>query len=317
MCDSRRRVFFVAFRSAKEREKRANAERLRAAFAERKTTSRILEVLNMLGELFDPKTEYFVHEHFRPHWSQAGAVVFITFRTHDSFHERCYNSGNARNKSGCDFTGTMPRSIGPSSCRRWPRRTEPTFRSGSIAVVKISSTRVTVVACSGGRNLRRIVADALLHFDGGRYRMGDFIVMPTHVHLLAAFAAAEAMKDQCDSWLHYTALQINRAIGEKGKFWQQEPFDHLVRSLEQYEHLRHTSPTTRARPAWSPANTYIAVTRSHLSPFAEVAFRSAKAARATRQFCHTFAAAFSGAKGDFGTFLRICYLFATSCMAVA
>jgi type I restriction enzyme R subunit len=38
----------------------------------------------MLGELFDPQGELLVHEHFRPHWSQAGAVVFITFRTHDS-----------------------------------------------------------------------------------------------------------------------------------------------------------------------------------------------------------------------------------------
>jgi type I restriction enzyme R subunit len=27
-------------------------------------------------------------------------------------------------------------------------------------------------------------------------------------------------------------------MGENGKFWQQEPFDHLVRSLEQYEYLR-------------------------------------------------------------------------------
>ncbi len=38
----------------------------------------------MLGEPFDPKADWFVHEHFRPHWSQAGAVVFLTFRTHDS-----------------------------------------------------------------------------------------------------------------------------------------------------------------------------------------------------------------------------------------
>jgi putative transposase len=77
-----------------------------------------------------------------------------------------------------------------------------------------------------------------LHFDGDRYRMGDFIIMPTHVHLLAAFASAEAMKEQCDSWLHYTARQINLTIGENGKFWQQEPFDHLIRSAEQYEHVR-------------------------------------------------------------------------------
>jgi type I restriction enzyme R subunit len=82
------------------------------------------------------------------------------------------------------------------------------------------------------------VADSLLHFDGERYRMGDFVVMPTHVHLPAAFATADAMTEQCDSWLHYTAFRINRAIGEKGKFWQQEPFEHLVRSLEQFDYLR-------------------------------------------------------------------------------
>jgi len=37
-----------------------------------------------LGELFDPKAELDISEHFRPHWSQAGAIVFITFRTADS-----------------------------------------------------------------------------------------------------------------------------------------------------------------------------------------------------------------------------------------
>ena len=38
----------------------------------------------MFGEPFDPKGELLIYEHCRPHWSQAGAVVFITFRTHDS-----------------------------------------------------------------------------------------------------------------------------------------------------------------------------------------------------------------------------------------
>ncbi|MHC4179819.1 MAG: transposase, partial [Planctomycetota bacterium] len=97
--------------------------------------------------------------------------------------------------------------------------------------------------CHGRCLLRRpelaqIVADSLLHFDGERYRMGDFVIMPNHVHLLAAFATAEAMERQFDSWLHYTAFRIHQRIGEKGHFWQQEPFDHLVRSVEQYEYLR-------------------------------------------------------------------------------
>jgi len=62
--------------------------------------------------------------------------------------------------------------------------------------------------------------------------------MPNHVHLLAVFSTPELLKEQCDSWQHFTAVQINQAIGSKGKFWQQEPFDHLVRSVEQYNYLR-------------------------------------------------------------------------------
>jgi putative transposase len=38
----------------------------------------------MLGVCFDPKGEFLIYEHCRAHWSQAGAVVFITFRTDDS-----------------------------------------------------------------------------------------------------------------------------------------------------------------------------------------------------------------------------------------
>nr|WP_238388693.1 transposase [Roseimaritima ulvae] len=62
--------------------------------------------------------------------------------------------------------------------------------------------------------------------------------MPNHFHLLAAFASKTAMEEQFDSWTHYSAFRIHQAIGEKGKFWQPEPFDHLVRSLDQYEYLR-------------------------------------------------------------------------------
>ena len=38
----------------------------------------------MLGEVFDPKAELLIAETCRPHWSQTGAIVFVTFRTHDS-----------------------------------------------------------------------------------------------------------------------------------------------------------------------------------------------------------------------------------------
>ena len=191
----------------------------------------------MLGESFDPHGELLIYEHCRPHWSQPGAVVFITFRTHDS----------------------IPREV----VERWEREKQEWLRQRgrtgahwSVIVPTLSEQerieffktfnrcREEFLDTCHGRcllkrpDLAQIIADSLLHFDGERYRMGDFVVMPNHVHLLAVFPTAEAMKAQCDSWLHYTAVRINQVIGEKGKFWQQEPFDHLVRSPEQYDYLR-------------------------------------------------------------------------------
>ncbi len=83
-----------------------------------------------------------------------------------------------------------------------------------------------------------IVADSLRKFDGDRYDLTDFVVMPNHVHLLVAFQDQETMLKQCESWKHWQATQIHRVTHETGRFWQQDGFDHLVRSCEQFEHLR-------------------------------------------------------------------------------
>jgi putative transposase len=192
----------------------------------------------VLGELFDPNAEWFLQGHFRPHWSQVGAVVFISFRTHDSIPREVLQRWERGKRDWLQRRGYGP-------AKHWSVLL-PTLTEKDRAEFQKQFHRCRedfLDTCQGRCLLRRpemarIVADSLLQFDRQRYRLGGFIVMPNHVHLLAAFAAAEAMAFQCDSWLHYTAFRINKAMGEKGKFWQQEPFDHLVRSLEQYEYLR-------------------------------------------------------------------------------
>ncbi len=91
-----------------------------------------------------------------------------------------------------------------------------------------------VDACHGAcvlRNpeLRQIVVDALRFFDGQRYTLGDFVVMPNHVHVLVGGMAREAMLAQAEEWKRWTGPQINAALGQRGRFWQDESFDHLVR----------------------------------------------------------------------------------------
>jgi type I restriction enzyme R subunit len=68
--------------------------------------------------------------------------------------------------------------------------------------------------------------------------MTDFVIMPNHAHLLAAFPTPEAMGDQCAAWRRYTARHINQRLQQRGEFWQDEGFDHLVRSPEHFEYYR-------------------------------------------------------------------------------
>ena len=192
----------------------------------------------MIGDLFDPEADLAIDSHYRPHWSQAGAIVFVIFRTKDSIPKEVVERWHHEKirwlkQRGVPFTGNFTDAIS-----KLPIEDAASFRK------TFNRQRETQLdQCHGSSVLRdpklaKIVADSLLHFNGDRYAMGDFIVMPNHVPLLAAFMSQEGMRKQFDSWLHWTATQINRAIGSSGNFWQEEPFDHLVRSNEQYDYLR-------------------------------------------------------------------------------
>ena len=192
----------------------------------------------MLGDVFDPQTELLITEGDRPHWSQAGAIVFVTFRTYDSIPKEVVKRWDREKDNWLQRRGH-------ADGRGWsdilPNLTESERKEFHKHFRRCREQFLDT--CHGRCLMRRpelaqIVANSLLHFDGKRYRMGDFVVMPNHVHLLAAFGSADSMRKQFDSWLHYTAFRINQKIGESGHFWQQEPFDHLVRSVEQYEYLR-------------------------------------------------------------------------------
>ena len=191
----------------------------------------------MLGEFFDPKADFLIEETCRPHWSQAGAVVFVTFRTNDSIPFEVLDLWERQKKDWMARRGFAG--------GHWSENLNQLNEGDRAQFNKeFNRTREDCLdTCLGECVLKQprlasIVASSLLHFDKVRYRMGDFIVMPNHVHLLCVFPNEELMRKQFDSWQQFTATRINRLLGQTGKFWQGDPFDHLVRSPEQYEYLR-------------------------------------------------------------------------------
>ncbi len=75
-----------------------------------------------------------------------------------------------------------------------------------------------------------IVEGALGHFQGNRYGLHAWVVMPNHVHAVLTPFESHSVSDILHSWKSFTASAINRSLGRSGKLWQHESFDHLVRN---------------------------------------------------------------------------------------
>jgi REP element-mobilizing transposase RayT len=76
------------------------------------------------------------------------------------------------------------------------------------------------------------------YFDGDRYNLDEFVVMPNHAHALVTPLGAHLLSLILRSWKSYTAKKINASLGRSGAFWQKESFDHIVRSAASLEKFR-------------------------------------------------------------------------------
>jgi putative transposase len=193
-----------------------------------------------------------------PHWFQTGATIFITFRLADSLPaaviQRWQNELHDW-LSRQDLTEQQIRilldskSINDSAV--WKR-----LRPEQHAEFKRLRQRLfehSLDECHGSCVFRdplaaQLVAKALLHFDSVRYHLDSFVIMPNHVHALTQFLPGYNLSTVGQSWMRYSARKVNKALHRTGPLWQPEPFDHVVRSPEQFHYLQRYIQNNAAKP---------------------------------------------------------------------
>ena|ERR1035438_5148561 len=150
------------------------------------------------------------YERRLPHWDAPERPVFVTFRLYGSLPE-----------------GRVFLADGLSGGRAF------------VTLDRILDTARTGPRLLGRSEIARVVMEAVR--DGecrfGRYRLHSFVVMPNHVHLMVTAHAPLAR------WLGslkgFTAHAANQILGLTGRpFWQDESFDHVVRSERELERIR-------------------------------------------------------------------------------
>ena len=81
----------------------------------------------------------------------------------------------------------------------------------------------------------KMVQDNLLHFDGVKYKLQAWVVMPNHLHFLATPRAGHALAAIAHSCKSFTAHEANKILNRSGRFWFPEPFDRYIRNYEHFE----------------------------------------------------------------------------------
>jgi REP element-mobilizing transposase RayT len=74
-----------------------------------------------------------------------------------------------------------------------------------------------------------IMQDTLKHFDGERYRLICWCIMPNHVHVLIEVNEGWSLSRIMHGWRSYTAKEANRILGRTGRFWMEEYYDRYIR----------------------------------------------------------------------------------------
>lgn len=167
-----------------------------------------------------------------PHWHPEGKSIFITWRLYGSLpasmvkrnrtgRNACATSKNAR--------ATKPSEVAPEdSPGREFARLDAALDSAKRGPLWLAIPEFAAYA------EYPIVHGAEL----GRYQLHAYVVMPNHVHILL------------DPWVPLAkisgrlkgvaACDINARLGRTGKpLWQDESFDHWIRTAAEFERIRH------------------------------------------------------------------------------
>ena len=195
--------------------------------------------MNIQWNFFDRQAESLVSKRNMPHIDMPGHLTFVTFRLADSMPRDIVEQWHHELVVWFQEHGLGGRTI------------EEVFKADDVdELLKNELRRFKnrrwhghLDDCHGAcvlrsKQTRNLVEESFLHFEGDRYDLERFVIMPNHVHLLLQMRPGFPLRKQLTETMRYSGRRVNTLLKQDGAFWQSEPFDHVVRSEAQFEYLQ-------------------------------------------------------------------------------
>jgi REP element-mobilizing transposase RayT len=161
-----------------------------------------------------------------PHWESEGAVYFVTFRLAGSLPQSVASAFEAERDDIVETAKRLGRELSASEHKQlatlFSKRVESYLDKGA-GICHLCDARIAA-----------LVTSAMTHFDGKRYRLFAWCIMPNHVHVVVRPFPGQPLSGLLHSWKSFSAKRANAVLGAQGTFWQREYYDHLIRDEDEF-----------------------------------------------------------------------------------
>ncbi len=194
------------------------------------------------------------YERNLPHYQPVGYAYFITTRLAGTIPKVIYEKIKREYEQGLEMISSL--------------KNNKIQRNRYLELQRINFTKYENILdnCKyghkwlGENRIAQIVNDALHYYDGKRYDLISFTIMPNHIHLVRLpiverdSSRSVLVVDKGESDMNValqepvvtkimrlfkgsTAREANKILKRKGKFWQHESYDHVVRDQKELRRI--------------------------------------------------------------------------------
>lgn len=160
-----------------------------------------------------------------PHWEKEEGIYFVTFRLADSVPADVLGKLEFEREQAEAVLSNLDRELSFAEKQKldwlFSERVDD-YLDRNYGECHMRNTRIA-----------KLVADSIKYFDGERYHLFAWCVMPNHVHAVFKIRQRNQLEEVLHSWKSFTASEANKVLGRAGEFWQREYYDHLVRDEEE------------------------------------------------------------------------------------
>ncbi len=169
---------------------------------------------------YDPARKTDKARRHLPHWEQEGVTQFVTFRQADAIAQEKLDQWRDERDA---WLRDHP--------QPWDFETEDLYHRLFSERLETWLDQGTGSCLLAREDAAHLVENAMRHFDGERYILDAYVIMPNHVHVLIKPLGEHTLSDIMHSWKSFTSREIKKAYDlDDGPFWQAERFDHALRS---------------------------------------------------------------------------------------